>query len=230
MTFHSNLLKIGATAGLVVALGLFSGLMTGCQTTSTPRVKDVDAALPQSTVGEINETKAQTVAVPFDTCKPEKGVNFKGSNATRLTTEEIEKLLLGNTVLSVDRYGTFSIYYPTKGKTIGWMPKEKSKGYSWSAGEVAFQNDKYCRTWKEWRSGSKVNCWEVHKGADHVDRKGFYFVCENGVPTGDVHVVLPGNFFEVSASGHGKKSGELMQNDAKAMEAYKKYFGKYVNK
>jgi hypothetical protein len=82
-------------------------------------------------------------------------------------------------------------------------------------------NDKYCRTWKEWRSGKKVNCWEMHKGsAKHFDTEGYYFLCENGVPDGDVHVVLEGNAFEINYSGNGKKSGKLTQNDKVAEKLY----------
>lgn len=173
----------------------------------------------------------QKVAVPFDTCKPEKGVEFRATSNSKVTTEEMEDMLIGNTLLSVDRYGTFAIYYPEKGKSVGWMPKEKSKGYSWSAGDVNFSNNKYCRTWKEWKSGKNVNCWEMHKGqAKHYDTEGFYFLCKNGVPDGDVHVILEGNAFEIKYSGNGGKSGKLTQNDKIAKEFYEKYFGKYVNK
>jgi hypothetical protein len=169
--------------------------------------------------------------VPFDTCKPEDKVSFKGNETTKLSSKEIRKLLVGNTLLSVDRYGTFAIFYPENGKTVGWMPKEKNTNYDWSAGNVSFSNDKYCRTWKEWRSGKSVNCWEVHKGkAKHYDTNGFYFLCENGVPDGDVHVILKGNAFGVSYSGNGAKSGKLKQNDEIAAQKYQKYFGKYINK
>lgn len=179
---------------------------------------------------QINESKAQKIAVPFDKCKPEKGVSFKSGDGEKLATRDIEELLVGNTILSVDRYGTFAIFYPEKGKTVGWMPKEKSKKYSWTAGDVTFENNKYCRTWEEWTSGKRINCWEVSRGEDHVDLPGFYFTCKNGIPDGDVHVVLPGNAFEISYSGKGAKRGRFSQNDAKAEEFYEKYFGKYVNK
>lgn len=180
---------------------------------------------------EVNTSMGQKVAVPFDTCKPEKGVEFRGTDASKVTTEQMEKMFIGNTLLSVDRYGTFAIFYPKKGKSVGWMPKEKNKGYGWSAGDVNFANDKYCRTWKEWRSGKKVNCWEVHKGsAKHYDITGYYFLCENGVPDGDVHVILEGNPFKIKYSGNGKNSGKLSQDDKVAEKLYTKYFGKYTNK
>ena len=199
-------------------------LLAACQSTGG----DIGPEVGKST--EINTGRGQTEGVPFDTCKPEKGVKFEGTASSRLTTQEMEDLLVGNTLLSVDRYGTVAIYYPTKGETVGWMPKEKSKRYSWSRGKVTFEDDKYCRTWKEWKSGKSENCWEIHKGPDHVDSPGFYFVCQNGVPDGEVNVVLAGNIFEVSASGNGAKTGTLTQNDEKATEVYTKYFGKYVNK
>ena len=184
-----------------------------------------------SAVAEVNTSFGQKVAVPFDTCKPEKGVEFRGTDASKLTTEQMEELLIGNTMLSVDRYGTFAIFYPKKGKSVGWMPKERNKGYSWSAGNVNFARDKYCRTWKKWKSGKKVNCWEVHKGsAKHYDTEGYYFLCENGVPAGDVHVILEGNPFKIKYSGIGKGSGKLTQDDKVAEELYTKYFGKYINK
>lgn len=180
---------------------------------------------------EENKSWGQTYAVPFDTCKPEDKVSFKGNETTKLSSKEIRKLLVGNTLLSVDRYGTFAIFYPENGKTVEWMPKEKNTNYDWSAGNVSFSNDKYCRTWKEWRSGKSVNCWEIHKGkAKHYDTNGFYFLCENGVPDGDVHVILKGNAFGVSYSGNGAKSGKLKQNDEIAAQKYQKYFGKYINK
>ena len=180
---------------------------------------------------EVNTSMGSTVGVPFDTCKPEKGVKFRGSESSKVTTEQMEEMFTGNTLLSVDRYGTFAIFYPEKGKSVGWMPKLKNKGYEWSAGDVNFANDKYCRTWKEWKSGKKINCWEMHKGsAKHYDTEGYYFLCENGVPDGDVHVVLEGNPFEIKYSGNGKNSGKLTQNDEVAEKLYTKYFGKYINK
>ena len=143
------------------------------------------------TFAEVNTSMGSTVGVPLDTCKPEKGVKFRGSEASRVTTEQMEEMFIGNTLLSVDRYGTFAIFYPEKGKSVGWMPKLKNYGYEWSAGDVNFANNKYCRTWKEWKSGKKVNCWEMHKGsAKHYDTEGYYYLCENGVPDGDVHVIL----------------------------------------
>ncbi|WP_404383203.1 hypothetical protein [Caenispirillum salinarum] len=183
-------------------------------------------------VAETNISKAQAVAVPFDKCKPEKGVTVTFDDSSpKLSGEEIAQLLTGNTLLSVDRYGTFALYYPEKGKAIGWMPKEKDKGYSWSAGKVSFEGGKYCRTWDQWNSGKYVNCWNIYRSAEpHVDRPGFYFACENGVPDGDIHVVLPGNYFEVEWRGTGKKGGRLTQSDEKTNAATEKYFGKYVNK
>jgi hypothetical protein len=179
---------------------------------------------------EINETKAKKIGVPFKDCIPEKGVTFKAGDGQKLTTNDLESLLIGNTLLSVDRYGTFAIYYPEKGVTVGWMPKLKSEGYEWTKGNVTFANDKYCRTWKEWRSGKKINCWEASRGEDHFDKPGFYFTCKNGIPDGDVHIVFQGNVLDVKYKGNGAKSGKLTQNDTKAKEYIEKYFAKYVNK
>jgi hypothetical protein len=179
---------------------------------------------------QVDQSFPQGFAVPFDTCKPEQGVKFRGQKGSALTTKEISERLVGNTMLSVDRYGTFAIYYPDAATTVGWMPKEKGKGYSWSAGKVNFSGGQYCRTWEQWTSGKKVNCWTVHVDGRLVDREALYFTCENGVPDGDVHVILPGNYFEIEYHGAGVRGGKLTQNDAKAAVTIEKYFAKYVNK
>ena len=205
----------------------FSAILFGSVLASS----SIYLSLTTATFAESNSSMGQKVAVPFDTCKPEKGVEFRGTEASKVTSKQMEKMFVGNTLLSVDRYGTFAIFYPEKGKSVGWMPKEKKTGYDWSAGNVNFANGKYCRTWKEWKSGKNVNCWDVHKGsAKHYDTKGYYFLCENGVPDGDVHVVLKGNAFEIKYSGNGNNSGNLTQNDKIAEQIYMKYFGKYLNK
>ena len=181
-------------------------------------------------VAQDNRSFPQSFSVPFDTCKPEPGVEFRGEKDRALTTKEISELLVGNTMLSVDRYGTFAIYYPDAVTTVGWMPKEKGKGYSWSAGKVDFSEGQYCRTWEQWKSGKYVNCWTVHVDGRLVDRAAFYFTCENGVPDGDVAVILQGNYFEIEYQGAGVRGGKLTQNDAKAAVTIEKYFPKYVNK
>lgn len=177
-----------------------------------------------------NRSFPQNFAVPFDTCKPERGVKFRGITEDALTTKELEQRLVGNTLLSVDRYGTFAIYYPDSNTTVGWMPKEKGKGYSWTAGKVEISNNQYCRTWEQWKSGKYANCWTVHVHGRLVDREALYFTCENGVPDGDAHVILPGNFLEIKYRGKGVRGGKLTQNDAKASAVIDKYFGNYVNK
>ncbi len=174
----------------------------------------------------INESEAQKVAVPFDTCKPEVGVEFNGNQGLRLKTKEIEELLAGNTLLSVDRYGTFAIYYPSDKETIGWVPKEKRTNYDWSRGTVTFENDKYCRKWKDLESGKHVNCWLVHPGPMRVDMPSLCFACENGVPDGDQHVVFNGNILEVKERSNGLSG----QNDEIAEELWTKYLSAYVNK
>ena len=180
---------------------------------------------------EINETKAQKVAVPYDTCKPEKGVKFTGDETTKLTTKEIENLLVGNTLMSVDRYGTFAIYYPSNKEKIGWMPKEKRKSKKeWSRGSFTVENDKYCRQWMEWKSGKYINCWEVHRGETRIDMPSFYFVCKNGIPGGDQNIVFKGNNLNIKYKGNGGDTGWLKQDEQKAKEIWKKYFGNYVNK
>jgi len=103
-----------------------------------------------------NNVSGQIIAVPFDKCKPEKGVSFQGNDKTRLKTSEIKKRLIGNTLLSVDRYGTFAIYYLASGEAVSWMPKKAHDNYSWTTGKVSFENDQYCRTWLEWKSGKKL--------------------------------------------------------------------------
>ena len=177
-----------------------------------------------------NRSFPQKFAVPFDTCKPERGVKFRGNKENVLSSSELSQRLVGNTLLSVDRYGTFAIYYPDATTSIGWMPKEKSKGYSWTAGRVDLSNNQYCRTWEQWKSGKYVNCWTAHVNGRLVDREALYFTCENGVPDGDAHVILLGNFLEIKYRGKGVRGGKLSQNDAKASAVIDKYFGKYVNK
>ena len=61
------------------------------------------------------------------------------------------------------------------------MPKLKNKVYEWSAVDVNFANNKYCRTWKEWKSGKKVNCWEMHKGEDCESILDLNTVCPIGI-------------------------------------------------
>lgn len=181
---------------------------------------------------EINKSKGQKEGVQFkiNQCKPEKGVKFTANENTRLTSNEIENLLTGNTLLSVDRYGTFAIYYPSNKETVGWMPKLKKEKYSWSRGTVSFKNGMYCRQWKEWKSGKKENCWAVHRGEQRIDMPTLYFVCRNGVADGDQSVVFNGNYFNIKYKGNGAKSGKLTQDDQKAKDTMKKYFGNYVNK
>ena len=181
---------------------------------------------------EINQSRAQNEAVQFkiNDCKPEKGVKFVADENIKLTSNEIENLLTGNTLVSVDRYGTFAIYYPSNKETVGWMPKLKKKNYSWSKGTVSFKNDMYCRKWKEWKSGKKENCWSAYRGEQRIDMPSFYFVCRNGVADGDQSVIFTGNYFDVKYKGNGSDSGKLTQNDQKAKETIEKYFGNYVNK
>jgi len=77
----------------------------------------------------------------------------------------------------------------------------------------------------------KVNCWEVHsEDLSKLGTKGYYFLCKNGVPDGEVHVILKGNYFDIKYQGTGKRSGQLTQDDAIAEQTINKYFGKYSNK
>ncbi len=188
------------------------------------------ALLVSPLFAESNDTIAQKIAVPFDKCKPEKGVSFKGNSTTKLSSDELKELLTGNTLVSVDRYGVFAIYYPSNEEAIGWMPKEKSKGYSWSSGSVSFENDRYCRKWKEWTSGKNTNCWEAHRGEQRMDKPSFYYVCKNGTPDGDQSIVFEGNYLNVEFTGNGKKTGTLSQDDKKAEATWEKYFSNYTNK
>ena len=56
------------------------------------------------------------------------------------------------------------------------------------------------------------------------DTEGYYF-CENGVPDGDVHVVLRATRLKSNILAMAK-TGKLSQNDNVAGELYTKYFGK----
>ena len=185
---------------------------------------------PTSLNSEINEKKAEKTKL-WTKCKPEKGVDVQFKNDdNNLSTEELDNLLTGNTLVSVDRYGTFAIYYPSNKDTVGWMPKEHLKGkQDWTKGTVTFENNKYCRQWVDWGSGKKINCWNAYEGEKRVDMRSFYFVCKNGVPDGDLSIVFPGNFFNVKFKGIGYKSGgKLSQDDEKVKIIWEKYFSNYV--
>ena len=183
----------------------------------------VTLLLSMSAIADINEIKAKNTRL--HNCTAEKGVTWRGKAETKLNTAEIEQLLSGNTLLSVDSWGTFAIYYPTNKKTVGWMPKLNGK--DWSKGTVTFENDKYCRQWKEWNSGKKIKCWEIHRGEQRIDMPSFYFVCGNGVPIDTQHIVFPGNYLNIEYSGNGMKSGKLTQDNAKSKETWQKYFADF---
>ena len=184
---------------------------------------------PTSLNSEINEKKAEKTKL-WTKCKPEKGVDVRFKKDTKLSTKKIEELLAGNTLVSVDRYGTFAIYYPSNKETVGWMPKTHIKGkQDWTKGTVTFENDKYCRQWEEWGSGKKINCWNVHEGEKRIDMRSFYYVCKNGVPDGDQHIVFPGNFFNINFKGKGSDSGgKLSQDNEKVKIIWEKYFADYA--
>ena len=184
---------------------------------------------PTSLNSEINEKKAEKTKL-WTKCKPEKGVEVQFKNDdNNLSTEELDNLLTGNTLVSVDRWGTFAIYYPSNKDTVGWMPKEHLKGkQDWTKGTVTFENNKYCRQWVDWGSGKKINCWNAYEGEKRVDMRSFYFVCRNGVPDGDQHIVFPGNLFNIKYTGSGKSTGKLTQDNEKVKIIWEKYFSEYV--
>ena len=181
---------------------------------------------PTSLNSGINEKKAEKTKL-WTKCIPEKGnvEEFKNDD-NNLSTEELDNLLTGNTLVSVDRYGTYAIYYPSNKDTVGWMPKKIIKGNnskSWSTGTITFENDKYCRQWVDW--DKKLACWKGYEGEKRIDMRSFYFVCRNGVPDGDQHIVFPGNFFNINFKGKGWKSGgKLSQDDEKVKIIWEKYF------
>ena len=116
------------------------------------------AAVPVAE-GKINEKKAEKTPIETKNCLVEKGVKFESGDDTRLSTEEIDNLLTGNTIMSIsEKYGVYTGYYPTNKKSVGWFPKkiDKEEGW-WTRGTVTFENDKYCRQWKRWSSGKKFN-------------------------------------------------------------------------
>jgi hypothetical protein len=178
---------------------------------------------------EIDEGEAKKTKI-WTKCKPEKGVkvNFKNEDE-KLKTQELENLLLGNTLVSVDRWGTFAIYYPSKKQTVGWMPKIHKNGVveDWTKGTVTFENDKYCRQWVYWKSGKNINCWNAFEGEKRIDMRSFYFTCRNGKPDGDQHIVFPGNIFNVEYEGTSNADGKLTQNVDAAETVINKYFSQY---
>ena len=184
---------------------------------------------PTSLNSEINEKKAEKTKL-WTKCKPEKGVEVQFKNDdNNLSTEELDNLLTGNTLVSVDRWGTFAIYYPSNKDTVGWMPKEHLKGkQDWTIGTVTFENNKYCRQWVDWGSGKKINCWKAYEGEKRIDMRSFYFVCKNGVPDGDESIVFPGNLFNITYTGSGKSTGKLTQDNEKVKIIWEKYFSNYV--
>ena len=184
----------------------------------------VNFAIQPVAVGAgINEKKAKKTRVMPHGCKPEKGVKFEGGEHSKLSTSELEDILTGNTLVSVDRFGTIAVYYPTNKETVGWMPKKKKE---WTKGTVTFENNKYCRKWKAWSSGKKINCWEIHKGENRLDMPTLYLTCANGVPDGAQNIVFPGNYFNIEYKGSSKKSfgASFKQDSKKVKEVLKKYF------
>ena len=186
---------------------------------------------PTSLHSGINEKKAEKTKLEKK-CIPEKAnvEEFKNDD-NNLSTEELDNLLTGNTLVSADRYGTYAIYYPSNKDTVGWMPKKIIKGNnskSWSTGTVTFENNKYCRQWVDWGSGKKINCWKAYEGEKRIDMRSFYFVCKNGVPDGDESIVFPGNLFNIKYTGSGKSTGKLTQDNEKVKIIWEKYFTDYV--
>ena len=147
----------------------------------------------------------------------------------KLQTDDLESLLSGNTLVSVDRWGTFIIYYPDNKNTVAWMPKIKSKNTieDWNIGTVTFENNKYCRQWSHWRSGKNINCWNAFEVENRVDKRAFLFTCRKGTPDGDQHIVFPGNIFNVKYEGTDNTNGTLVQDEQKVKEVLEKYFANY---
>lgn len=173
----------------------------------------------------INEKKAKKTPIASDeSCGHEKGIKFKGGDNTRLSTEEIEDLLTGNTYMSVtEKWGAWAVYFPSNKKTVGWSPNEIKKKGTWSRGTVTFENDKYCRQWKAWESGKKIKCWEIHRGDDVLDLPSFYAVCADGTPAGGQAVVFPGNYFNVKVRG-ASGEGTIKQDTKNVKDTLKKFF------
>ncbi len=115
-------------------------------------------------------------------------------------------------------------YYPTNKNSVAWFPENIEEERSWSRGTVTFENDKYCRQWKVWSSGKKIQCWEVHQGDNVIDMPSLYFLCANAVLNGSQGVVLPGNYFSMKPSGRSGSKGGLKYDANKVNEALKVYF------
>ena len=179
----------------------------------------------------IDEKKAAKTKVKNDKdCIPEEGVVSKVSESyDKLQTDDLESLLSGNTLVSVDRWGTFIIYYPDNKNTVAWMPKIKSKNTieDWNIGTVTFENNKYCRQWTHWRSGKNINCWNAFEVENRVDKRAFLFTCRKGTPDGDQHIVFQGNIFNVKYEGTDNTNGTLIQDNQKVKEVLEKYFANY---
>ncbi len=65
--------------------------------------------------GKINEKKAAKTPIEKKGCLTEEGVNFEASDDTRLSTEEIDNLLTGNTIISIsEKWGGIHRLLPHK--------------------------------------------------------------------------------------------------------------------
>ncbi len=62
--------------------------------------------------GKIDEIKAAKTRIQSKNCIPEKGLEFEAGDETRLSTEEIDNLLTGNTILSTSEEWGYSQFIP----------------------------------------------------------------------------------------------------------------------
>ena len=70
-----------------------------------------------------------------------------------LTGMEIERLLIGNTLVGRDKVGPFWMHYPSERSVWGLASNgDVDVGRWWISG------NKYCRAWRNWRNGVE-QCW-----------------------------------------------------------------------
>ena len=72
-----------------------------------------------------------------------------------LSGEELQLLLLGNTLIGIDEDGAYWMYYPSE--TTLWG---RSASGDVDVGRWWVENDSYCRAWRRWFQG-QTRCWQL---------------------------------------------------------------------
>jgi hypothetical protein len=86
-----------------------------------------------------------------------------------LTGAEIQRALIGNTLLAQDENGPFWMYFPEPGTVWG-----QSSSGDVDIGHWWIDHDRYCRSWRKWYGGA-TQCWTLAEHGDHkiiwIDRQ-----------------------------------------------------------